>query len=45
MKTIDVPTLKLVLKHHKLISNARKRRYSEIAIAKLAKSAEASKRR
>ena len=44
MKKIDVPTLKLVLKHHRLIANARKRKYSALAIAKLIVSAEESLR-
>ena len=44
MKKIDVPTLKLVLKHHRLISSARKRKYSAIAIAKLIRNAEESLR-
>jgi hypothetical protein len=44
MKTIDVPTVKLMLKHHKLIASARKRKYSAVAIAKLVKAAEDSER-
>jgi len=44
MKTIDVPTLKLFLKHRKLVSSAADRGYSLAAIKKLVKSAEASKK-
>jgi hypothetical protein len=44
MKKIDVPTVKLMLKHHKLITNARKRGYSVIAIVKLVQNAEESLR-
>jgi hypothetical protein len=44
MKSIDVPTLKLFLKHHKLIASARKRKYSATAIVKLIKAAEESLR-
>lgn len=44
MKTIHVPTVKLMLKHHRLIADARKRGYSPVAIAALVRSAEASKR-
>jgi hypothetical protein len=43
MKKIDAPTLRLLMKHHKLIANARKRGYSQTAIAKLVRSAEDSK--
>lgn len=43
-KKLDVPTLKLMLKHHRLISNARKRVDSPVAIAALVRSAEDSKR-
>lgn len=43
-KQIDVPMLKLMLKHHRLISNARKRKYSAVAIAKLVVAAEDSER-
>ena len=44
MKKIDVPTLKLMMKHHRLIHAARKRKYSVVAIAKLVKAAEDSER-
>jgi hypothetical protein len=43
-KQIDVPTLKLMLKHHRLIANARKRKYSATAIAKSVVAAESSER-
>lgn len=41
---IDSELLALMMKHHRLISWARKRGYSELAIAKLVRSAEDSKR-
>jgi hypothetical protein len=43
-KKLDVPTFKLFLKHRKLITNAMDRGYSPMAIVKLVKSAEASKK-
>jgi hypothetical protein len=44
MKKIDVPTLKLMLKHKELVTNAADRGYSLKAIKRLVRSAEASKR-
>ena len=44
MKTIDAELLALMMKHHKLISQKRKRGFSEEAIAKAVTSAEQSKR-
>jgi len=44
MKKIDVPTLKLMLKHHRLIAAKRKRGYSAQAIAKLIVAKEDSER-
>jgi hypothetical protein len=44
MKSIDVPTVKLFLKHSKLIAGACKRGYSVIAIVKLIQNAEDSER-
>ena len=43
-KPIDAELLALMMKHHKLISNARQRGYSDRAISKLVKAAEDSRR-